>query len=109
MICGSCGAVGPSLPRLKSGLIRCAPCYVALQESNRDVLEDEAGVCVWPRVAIELPVPSVMTALPAPTSQDTVTPAELSQRAQARARWMEQRKFRPSEPVDVKARQAVES
>jgi hypothetical protein len=106
--CGSCGAFGTSFPRLKSGLIRCPTCYVRIHESNRAALEDECGVCVWPRVAIEMPLPTLVTALPAPESQDTVTPYELGQRAQdraRRARWKNQ----PRTAVDVKSRQAAES
>lgn len=106
--CGSCGARGPGFHRLKSGLLRCPRCFIRLQEWNRDALEAECGVCVWPRLPIELPRPALASALPAPTSQDTVTADELEQREQARARRIQAWKDKGA-AVDVKARQAVES
>lgn len=95
------------MPRLKSGLIRCRSCYLRIQEENRAALEDQAGVCAWPRVAIELPVPSIVAVAPAPESQDTVSVGELARRAQERFARVERWKNRPP-LVDVKARQAAE-
>lgn len=105
MICGHCGAVGKSFPRLKSGLVRCGRCYLRMQESNRAATEDELGVCAWPRAPITLPALPVSAALPAPDSQDTVTVGELAQRALARSRALERWKNRPPAAADLKAQQ----